>query len=148
MGIRIRKIELNELNLILKVLNQLPEFDTPFEEEMVLRRFKQPGTILLLAEFAGKPVGCKLAYNRYYDGSVYSWLGGVLPPYRTMGVASALLDEMVFQAGKMFFNSIRMKTRNRHVNMLRFALKRNFAINGFEAKEPVSESRIELIRFL
>lgn len=148
MGIRIRKIEISELNLLLTVLNKLPEFDAPFDEAMLLRRLNQPGAILLLAEFAGKPIGCKLAYNRYHDGSVYSWLGGVLPPYRNMGVASALLDELVLQAGRMFFNAIRMKTRNRHVGMLRFVLKRNFTIMGFVAKEPTSESRIELIRYL
>ncbi|MGF7139945.1 GNAT family N-acetyltransferase [Roseimarinus sediminis] len=148
MGIRIRRIEISELNLLLKVLNHLPELDASFDEAVLLRRLNQPGAILLLAEFAGKPIGCKLAYNRYFDGSVYSWLGGVLPPYRNMGVASALLDELVVQAERMFFNAIRMKTRNRHVGMLRFALKRNFTIIGFVEREPASESRIELIRHL
>ncbi|HKK81661.1 MAG TPA: GNAT family N-acetyltransferase, partial [Prolixibacteraceae bacterium] len=95
-----------------------------------------------IAEYAGKPVGCKIAYNRYFDGSVYSWLGGVLPPYRRQGIAGQLLEVLEREAKSRFFESIRLKTRNKHVAMLIFSLKYGFRITGVESKGDVGDYRI------
>ena len=148
MGITIREIELNELDKAVSVLNHLPEFDTIFYRKKLYNRLEKSEAIILIAEFAGKPIGCKIAYNRYFDGSVYSWLGGVLPPFREQGTASLLLEKLENEARKRFFSSIRMKTRNRHIDMLRFVLKRKFQICGFELKDRLLEARIELVKKL
>jgi ribosomal protein S18 acetylase RimI-like enzyme len=144
MAITIRQIELDELPLALAVLNELPEFDSTFTLEQLILRLEKAERILLLAEENGEPVGCKIAYNRYFNGSIYSWLGGVLPQYRRQGVATLLLAELENEARKRFFLSLRFKTRNKHKAMLRFAIGRGFYVVGFEAREkPSSNSVIE-----
>lgn len=140
----IRIVDINELDLILDVLNQLPEFENGFEKEDLIKRLNNTERIMLIAEFAGKPIGCKVAYNRYFDGSIYSWLGGVLPPFRNVGVATLLLEQLEVEARKRFLSAIRFKTRNNFSNMLAFSIKRGFYIIGFEKNFPISDSRIEL----
>ncbi len=140
----IREINIEEIDKAVNVLNHVPEFDSLFYSVAIREKLKGKETIILLAEYAGKPVACKIAYNRFFDGSIYSWLGGVLPPYRNQCIAKGLLDELEALAQKRFFTSIRFKTRNRHVGMLQFALKNGFMITGFEGREPKTESRIML----
>ena len=148
MNVIIRKITLDELSLVTQVLNHIPEFDAIFYETTLRKRLEKPESIILIAEFEGKPVGCKVAYNRYFDGSIYSWLGGVLPDYRCRGIAKELLNRLEIEAERKLFLSIRMKTRNKHIDMLGFALKNGFQICGYKGMDNPSESRIELIKTL
>jgi GNAT superfamily N-acetyltransferase len=148
MGIKYFLLSKSEIDVVADLLNQIPEFDGEFSVEMILNRLANVESIIIVAEYAGKIIGCKVAYNRYFDGSVYSWLGAVLPPFRNQGVALGFLNKLEEQARMKFFRSIRFKTRNKHVNMLRFALKNGFSIIGFEAKEPEFESRIELLKVI
>lgn len=148
MGIQIRKITINELDQVLTILNHIPEFDAVFYKQKLYKRLIKTESIILIAEFAGKPIGCIMAYNRYFDGSIYSWLGGVLSPYRNQGIATALLDALEKEANKKLFLSIRMITRNYDVDMLRFSLKRGFQITEFHKKENNLDSRIELKKLL
>ncbi|MDA3817510.1 MAG: GNAT family N-acetyltransferase [Prolixibacteraceae bacterium] len=148
MGIHIRKIYHNEYYKAVQVLNKIPEFDSVFYLKKFEEELSDKETIVLLAEYAGKPVGCKIAYNRYFDGSVYSWLGGVLLPYRGQGIAGKLLDALESEAKSRFFESIRFKTRNKHVAMLIFALKNGFQIVGFDKKGDVDDYRIVLSKEL
>ncbi len=142
MGIHIRKISHNDYTKVIQILNRIPEFDTVFYLKKVEEKLNNSESIVLLAEYAGKPVGCKIAYNRYFDGSIYSWLGGVLPPYRRQGIACELLEALEREAKSRFFESIRFKTRNKHVSMLNFAFNHGFKIVGFEKKGDVDDYRI------
>lgn len=144
MEITIRSIDISELEKVTRVLNQIPEFDSIFYTVQLKRKLGKSSSIILIAECNGDPIGCKVAYNRFFDGSIYSWLGGVLPEYRKQGVAGLLQNEMEAEARKKLYFSICMKTRNKHVNMLRFALKNGFLITGFQSKTDNFESRIEL----
>ena len=148
MSFTIREIGVDELHRVVQVLNHIPEFDSVFYRVKLEKYLTKPESILLLAESEGKPVGCKLAYNRYFDGSVYSWLGGVLPEYRNKGIATALLFKLEQEAKRKLFLSVRMKTRNKHVNMLRFALANGFQLVGFHEKADRNESAIELMKML
>jgi GNAT superfamily N-acetyltransferase len=146
MSIKVRSIGINEIELALEVLNNIPEFDHVYTIEEIEKRISRSESIILIAEFAGKAVGCKIAYNRYFDGSVYSWLGGVLPPFRNQGIAQELHIAFERLAKQKFFRLVRLKTWNKHVAMLHFALKNGYVINGFEKKEKFEESRIEMIK--
>ena len=55
----------------------------------------------LIAEIENQSVGFKIGYDRFKDGSFYSWMGGVLPEFRKKGVASALADFQENWAKKM-----------------------------------------------
>lgn len=148
MGIKYYLISKKEIDVIVGLLNRIPEFDGEFTADMIINRIANVETMIIVAEYAGKIIGCKIAYNRYFDGSIYSWLGAVLPPFRNQGVAFGMLSKLEEQARLKFFSAIRFKTRNKHVNMLRFALKNGFHIIGFEAKIPLTDSRIELLKMI
>ena len=77
-------------------------------------------------------------------GEFYSWLGGVLLQYRRNGIAKALAEAQEVWAREQGYSCINFKTRNRHKDMLVFALKNSFQITGYEAREPLEESRIWL----
>lgn len=127
----------------LEVLNSVPEFSTVFSGEMLNERLSDERFILIALENE-IPVGCKIAYKRFYDGSLYSWLGGVIPEYRNHAIAQQLSAEMEKLAKKNGYNSIVFKTRNKFKGMLRLALKSGYNIIGFEEKIPISENRIIL----
>lgn len=148
MGIHIRKVGINELQEVVYILNHIPEFDNLFYAKQLKERLSKSEYIILLAVFAGKPVACTIAYNRYFDGSIYNWLGGVLPPFRCQGIAQLLNERLEKEAKRNFFQSIRIKTRNKHKGMLMFALKSGFHICGFEANNVYEDSKIELIKYL
>lgn len=148
MEVKIRIIDVDEISLVCDVLNHLPEFDSIFYKKQLINRVVKSQHIILIAEFAGKPIACKIGYNRYYDGSIYSWLGGVLVPYRNQGIAFKLLNAFEAEARKKLFFSIKMKTQNRHANMLQFSIKNGFNIYNFTKHERILNSRIELIKQL
>jgi predicted GNAT superfamily acetyltransferase len=60
----------------------------------------------------GKPVSFKLGY-RAEDGSLYSWLAGVLPAQRMTGLAQWLLEAQEAWAGAHGFAAIPVKSMNR-----------------------------------
>jgi len=144
MKLKIRQINLDEIQLAVQVLNHIPEFNVVFYKASFYKLLSKAETILLIAEFAGKPIGCIVAYNRYFDGSIYSWLGGVLPPFRNQGIGLNLLYTLEKGAKRKMFLSIRMETRNKHIVMLCFAIKNGFQISGFLEENDLAESRIEL----
>ena len=84
----------------------------------------------------------KVGYDRFNDGSFYSWMGGVLPRFRKMGVAQLLLAEQEAWAVQNGFSAIKLKTRKKHGAMLEFSLKRGFVIMEKIPKIPENETRI------
>lgn len=134
--------ETNTVNAI-AVLSGITEFTAPIKQEQFDIRL-QSSPIILVAYFKGKAVGCKIAYDRFNDGSLYSWLGGVLPEYRNKGIAQQLNEKMEELAVEKGYHSIVFKTRNKFKSMLQFGLKNGYNIVGIEQKKDVSENRIVL----
>ena len=121
--------------------NQIPEFDSPYALDEYEKRCE--GAHLSLNAFVDeKPVGFKVGYDRFKDGSFYSWMGGVLPEYRKRGVATALAEIQEKWAEEMSYNKIKMITRKKHKAIIRFSLHRGFKITGGTSKNPASESRV------
>jgi GNAT superfamily N-acetyltransferase len=128
--------------LIASLSASLPEFNDPYSAEAIAERLAGKLHLSLAAYVDGEPAGFKLGYER--DGEFYSWLGGVLPQYRRSGVAKALAEAQEDWAREQGYTCVNFKTRNRHKDMLIFALKNGFQITGYEEREPLEESRIWL----
>tara|TARA_R110001599_G_scaffold115567_2_gene282415 strand:+ start:8532 stop:8972 length:441 start_codon:yes stop_codon:yes gene_type:complete len=143
-------IEIQEgtLQEALKVLKGVPEFDPLLEFDYYEGKIKDKAHIILLAKIGNKTVGCKVSYHKHKDGSLYSWLGGVLPEHRKLGVAKALADEMEVWALNKGYSKIRFKTLNRHKAMLAFSLKNGFDIFNMKPKDELENYRIELVKHL
>ena len=133
----------NTLENLIIVLNKIPEFSGDFTFDYLERRL-QKHAIILVAYADEEPVACKVGYNRFFDGSFYSWLGGVIPEYRKKGIAEKLnlkMEEISKNAG---YTSLIFKTRNKFKAMLQFGLKNGYEIVGFEEKTNSAENRIIL----
>lgn len=125
------------------VLNQIPEFDETFTHEKLQRRLDDT-MLILVAYLNNKAIGCKIAYRRFNDNSLYSWLGGVVPEFRKQGVATLLNQKMEKLAKEKGYKSISFKTRNKFKAMLQFAIKNGYNIVDFETKQSIPENRIVL----
>ncbi len=149
------KIDIIECSIddIATLLRQIPEFDfrsLPFQEEKLalIERLEPVESLLLMAKVNGQPVGFKVGYKRWNNGSFYSWLGGVLPNYRRMGVAKALAQKQEDWVKKKGYQSIIFKTRNRFANMLLFGINNGFNIIKVTKAATIADYRIYLQKFL
>ena len=96
----------------------------------------------LIANIGNILVGFKIGYDRYKDGSFYSWMGGVIPEFRRNGVAHHLANFQESWAMKYGYISIRLKTRKKHKSMIEFSLNRGFLINKEVPNENPNETLI------
>ena len=140
------EIKETALEVALAVLEKLPEFDA-LKPLGHYREIMEGEKSLVLTTFDdGEAVGCKIGYDRFHDGSLYSWLGGVIPNYRQRGVAKDLAEYQEKWAVENGFTSIKFKTQNRHKAMLQFALRNGFSIYRVTPKAQLAHYRIELIK--
>ncbi len=141
-------IKENRLDDAQTVLDQLPEFDHPVPDSEFTTRLAGRAHLILTAYWNETPVACKIGYDRYQDGSFYSWLGGVLPDFRHQGLARRLMKTQEDWARKMGFKTIRLKTRPRYAAMLELAHQAGYKEIHRDIRVPDTETRILLEKTL
>lgn len=98
---------------------------------------------LCIAFVENKAVGFKLGYEKdAWD--FYSWLGGVLPDYRGVGLAQELMNTQHRWCEQKGYRTISTKTQNRFQNMLILNLKSGFQIIGTHRSEDSDGLKIML----
>ncbi|MDN2710270.1 GNAT family N-acetyltransferase [Janthinobacterium sp. SUN118] len=127
-----------------QVLRAIPEFEQPRTVAQLRQRLPADALILIAEEDTG-PAGCKLAY-RADDGSLYSWLGGVLPAHRKTGLAQRLLEYQEAWAGAHGYPAVTVKSMNRYPAMLRLLIRNGYRICAVEDFGDVARERIHLIK--
>ena len=127
--------------------SKIPEFNSPYKIEEYKKRCAGK-YLALIAEIDNQPVGFKIGYNRFHNGSFYSWMGGVLPKFRRIRVAFSLANFQEKWATKNEFSSILLKTRQKHDGMIAFSLNRGFIITEETQITPVEETRIWMEKLL
>jgi len=127
--------------------SKIPEFNSPYKIEEYKKRCAGK-YLALIAEIDNQPVGFKIGYNRFHNGSFYSWMGGVLPKFRRIRVAFSLANFQEKWATKNKFSSILLKTRQKHDGMIAFSLNRGFIITEETQITPVEETRIWMEKLL
>lgn len=120
----------------------IPEFIRPFSADDYKGRLEGQTHLILVAEIDLRPVGFKVGYARFQPGTFYSWMGGVLPVYRRMGIADSLAEAQEAWARDRGFRKVVFKTRNRFSGMIQFGPSRGFAIVGVFRKGDVLDYRI------
>ena len=134
------KIKIGRLEDAVDLAHQIPEFDNPYNIDEYKKRLLSDH-LVLTAHIENEIVGFKIGYDRFNDGSFYSWMGGVLPENRNQSIADMLADYQENWAKNNGYSSIRLKTRKKHEAMLSFSKKRGFVIIKEIAKIPKEESR-------
>jgi len=135
---RVRQASLAEAII---VLNQISEFDHLETEDSLMQRLAGHASLILVAEHNGCLVGVKIGY-RLSDSVFYSWLGGVAPAGRRMGVAQALLDAQEAWVIEQGYREIKVKSRNCFPSMLSLLMKNSYLIDDIEKKGNVADYRI------
>ncbi|MDN2671887.1 GNAT family N-acetyltransferase [Janthinobacterium sp. SUN026] len=129
-----------------QVLQAIPEFDQ--ERSLAQLQERLPaGALVLIAEADGQPVGCKLGYAAE-DGSLYSWLGGVLLAHRKTGLAQRLLERQESWAREHDFAAVTVKSMNRYSAMLRLLIRNGYQIRVVEHYGDTARERINFIKAL
>ncbi|MBK8702874.1 MAG: GNAT family N-acetyltransferase [Saprospiraceae bacterium] len=136
-------VQLADIETIMQLSASIPEFDAPYPAAEFHRRLSATPHLILVAYADAQPAGFKVGYARS-STVFYSWMGGVLPAFRRLGVAATLADAQEDWARQNGFATIELKTRNRYKAMLCFALNRGFDITGIEIKDSILEMRIFL----
>ncbi|MFA0963206.1 GNAT family N-acetyltransferase [Roseivirga sp. BDSF3-8] len=154
-GIYVREGTVEE---VFSLIPHIPEFNGSYPREEYNLRLSHTPHLILLAEWRdhirnearnneGSLAGFKVGYE-LQPGVFYSWMGGVHHRYRRMGVAAMLADrqeEWAIQAG---YNTLRLKTWNRHKGMLCFSILRGFNILSVEPYPRMDDYRIILEKSL
>ena len=138
------KIRKGSINEVVEISRQIPEFINPYREEIYEARLSGVPHLILVAEVEGKGVAFKVGYDRDKDSSFYSWMGGVAPQYRRLGLAQLLAERQEAWAKAEGYRAIRFKTLNRHQAMLLFAIGRGFHIVEVLPRDNSAEHRIVL----
>jgi len=99
--------------------------ETKFQERLVGRR----SCLLLLLEVGGQAAGYKLGYE-LDEIKFYSWVGGVLPEFRGLGLAAKLMGAQHVWAKAKGYKIIETKSQNKFRHMIGLNLKFGFDITG------------------
>lgn len=147
-GLSAKNITISEsdIDTCVRLSRLIPEFIGPPDAMEYHRRLDGVPHLILVAYDGDLAVAFKVGYQR--EDYFYSWMGGVLPAYRQLGLASELARQQENWAKAAAYDSITFKTRNQHKAMLIFALKNGFNIIGFREKESIATNRILLRKAL
>ena len=119
--------------------------ENPYEEYN--RRLANVHHKILVAFVDDRPVGFKVGYA-LDQLTFYSWMGGVMPEFRRLGIARRLAANQEQWAGQNGYRIIKLKTRNIHKRMLIFALKSGFFVEDVELKNDPDQHRIHMIKHI
>lgn len=124
------------------VWQQISEFENAYPKSEYENRLNDVKHLILTAYLNKKPIGFKIGYETPTKQNFYSWMGGVLPKYRQLGVAEKLSDCQEQWAIKTGYQRILVKTRRKHTAMIKLLQKYGFLQIGIIPYNPDEETRI------
>lgn len=127
---------------LLWVHARIPEFPGKASLDFYTDRLKDRLHLALIAEKEGELLGFKVGYQDDSSDTFYSWMGGVRPEFRKLGIANALAAYQENWAIERGYKQIYFKTRNRFPAMISFGLKRGFKIVQVIRKGGVEDYRV------
>ncbi len=121
---------------IIALSQQVAELDRPLTSAVLTERLADKPCLILLAYVEGELAGFKLGYEQE-TAIFYSWLGGVSPDFRRLGLAQSLLEYQESWASRQGYNHIQVKTMNRFRSMLNLLIRNKYLITELKA-DPIS----------
>ena len=96
-------------------------------DDLTERIQNKPHPLFSVAFQGSQVIGYKIGYE-LTNGKFYSWLGGVHPEYRCLGVASKLMDIQHHYLEKEGYKVVQTKTLNKWRSMIILNIKSGFDI--------------------
>ncbi len=117
-----------EFGLVCDLYNQI--FVPPVESDYFQGRLtSHRDSLCLVAQLEGRPVGFLCGYGLRAT-TFYSWLCGVMPDARQLGVARQLFDAEQAWATEQGYEMMRLECNNQSKPALRLALAHSYDIVG------------------
>ena len=136
------KIEIvgpGEYELICNLYNTI--FRPPVDAAFFERRLRHDKPLMMVAELEGRPVGFSCGYE-LRPTTYYSWLYGVLPEARRLGIASQLMAAEHAWAKDHGYDMVRFECYNQHRPMLLLAIKVGYDIVGIRWDSRTAENLV------
>ncbi len=109
--------------------------------EKILSQIADKNKFLLqLALLDDKPIGFKLGYELNNE-TFYSWLGGIEAKFRSLGIASVLMQNQYAWCKKNGYKKIQTKSQNQWKEMIILNLKNDFEIIGVEESQNAQKEK-------
>lgn len=136
------------LQTLITLAQQIPEFDGRYTIEDYRARLTNKPMLVQLMSVEGELAGFKIGYSEQ-PGQFYSWLGGILPEYRQLGLAKTLLADQEAWAKAHGFERIAVNTYNQFTSMLQMLIKQGYKVVGLQTnKEQVDNNKLFLNKLL
>ena len=130
------------LNEIVNLSQQITELDQGLTQQAFEQRMLNSQALILVARVEGELAGFKLGYAKN-DREFYSWLGGVAPDFRQLGLAKEMLQYQEKWAKARGYHQIQVKTRNCYTAMLNMLISNNYQITDLQT-DPANLARHKL----
>lgn len=145
MQVSIREGSVKDVAALQKLI---PEFSKKHSEISISERLKDRISLILIASVNGTDVAFKVGYQ-VSDNEFYSWIGAVLPQYRKLGVAQALLSQQEAWVKKhVGLCYIRVKSMNQFPAMMSLLINNGYQIHGYEDNGNITSSKVLFIKQL
>lgn len=123
-------------------------FEDPYTREKLERESRAKHQLQGLVAFHGsEPCGFKIGYEMTAR-LFYSWNGGVIPEYRSNGIAQSLMRKQHDLARELGYRAVRTYTENRYRDMLLLNIKADFDIIGVFSERDSTKTIIVLEKSL
>ncbi|MCL2915110.1 GNAT family N-acetyltransferase [Shewanella corallii] len=135
------------LNTLTGLIEALPEFDSRHDLDALVSRLQGQPHLALLSFVEGELAGFKLGYA-LDDTTFYSWLGGVLPEFRNLGLAKSMLVAQESWAKTKGYQSMEVKTMNCYAPMLTMLVSNGYQVTALAANDDIKLNKMTLRKSL
>ena len=126
------------------VYEAIPEFEHAHSSQDISDRLLSHPALLLIAKIEGEVAGFKLGYQ-LSDDVFYSWLGGITPDFRGLGLAKSMLEYQERWASQQGYARVEVKTRNCFPRMLKMLINSQYQITAMTPdQQQLSQHKLHL----
>ncbi|NKF52034.1 GNAT family N-acetyltransferase [Shewanella sp. WXL01] len=131
------------LSELTRLTHMIPELDRPQTELDLQQRLANKPCLVLLAYVEDELAGFKLGYAES-DTVFYSWLGGVAPDFRNLGLAKSMLEYQEKWAAEQGYQTMTVKTRNHFKAMLTMLVRSQYQITEIAPAADIAHNKLHL----
>jgi GNAT superfamily N-acetyltransferase len=129
---------------VVKLNLQIDEFTYKFPKSKFINFLRGKQHRIAICHYLGTPAGFQICYTEDCQPWVNSWVLGVIPGFRRLGIGTLLIKDQESWAihNKKF--RIKADLNNKRTDMLILRLKQGYCITGIELHDDYLHSKIYL----